>query len=49
MKYALGPVLYYWPKIETEAFYQAANDSDADIIYMGETVCTKRREMKVPN
>ena len=49
MKYALGPVLYYWPKIETEAFYQAAKDSDADIIYMGETVCTKRREMKVSN
>lgn len=49
MKYALGPVLYYWPKIETEAFYQAAKDIDADIIYMGETVCTKRREMKVPN
>jgi O2-independent ubiquinone biosynthesis protein UbiV len=49
MKYALGPVLYYWPKIETEAFYQAAKDSEADIIYMGETVCTKRREMKVPN
>ena len=49
MKYALGPVLYYWPKIETEAFYQAAKESDADIIYMGETVCTKRREMKVPN
>lgn len=49
MKYALGPVLYYWPKIETEAFYQAAKQSDADIIYMGETVCTKRREMKVSN
>lgn len=49
MKYALGPVLYYWPKTETETFYQAAKDSDADIIYMGETVCTKRREMKVPN
>ena len=49
MKYALGPVLYYWPKIETESFYQAAKDSEADIIYMGETVCTKRREMKVPN
>ncbi|OCG06978.1 U32 family peptidase [Gilliamella sp. wkB178] len=49
MKYALGPVLYYWPKIETEAFYHAATNSEADIIYMGETVCTKRREMKVPN
>ena len=49
MKYSLGPVLYYWPKIETEKFYQAAMQSDADIIYMGETVCTKRREMKVAN
>lgn len=49
MKYALGPVLYYWPKTETEKFYHAAMNSDADIIYMGETVCTKRREMKVPD
>ncbi|OCG23499.1 U32 family peptidase [Gilliamella sp. HK2] len=49
MKYALGPVLYYWPKIKTETFYHAAKDSKADIIYMGETVCNKRREMKVPN
>ncbi|MCX8574302.1 U32 family peptidase [Gilliamella sp. B2717] len=49
MKYALGPVLYYWPKTETETFYHAAKESEADIIYMGETVCTKRREMKVPN
>lgn len=49
MKYSLGPVLYYWPKTETEAFYHAAKESEADIIYMGETVCTKRREMKVPN
>ncbi|MDF7670976.1 U32 family peptidase [Orbaceae bacterium ESL0721] len=49
MKYALGPVLYYWPKTETETFYRAAMQSEADIIYMGETVCTKRREMKVAN
>ncbi|MWP48940.1 MULTISPECIES: U32 family peptidase [unclassified Gilliamella] len=49
MKYALGPVLYYWPKTETEAFYYAAKESQADIVYMGETVCTKRREMKVAN
>lgn len=47
MKYALGPVLYYWPKTQTEAFYQQAKDSSADIIYLGEHVCPKRREMKV--
>ncbi|RXA96353.1 MULTISPECIES: U32 family peptidase [Yersinia] len=47
MKYALGAVLYYWPKTDIEAFYQAAASSSADIIYLGENVCTKRREMKV--
>ncbi|WJV54523.1 U32 family peptidase [Prodigiosinella aquatilis] len=47
MKYALGPILYYWPKADIEAFYQAAISSSADIIYLGETVCSKRRGMKV--
>ncbi|AKJ41108.1 U32 family peptidase [Pragia fontium] len=47
MKYSLGPLLYYWPKTETETFYHAAMKSSADIIYLGEAVCSKRREMKV--
>ncbi|CNK56772.1 U32 family peptidase [Yersinia mollaretii] len=47
MKYALGAVLYYWPKTEIESFYHAAANSSADIIYLGENVCTKRREMRV--
>ena len=46
MKYALGPLLYFWPKQEVEAFYQQAKSSSADIIYLGESVCSKRREMK---
>ncbi|MCB5307242.1 U32 family peptidase [Yersinia massiliensis] len=47
MKYALGAVLYYWPKSDIETFYHAATNSSADVIYLGENVCTKRREMKV--
>lgn len=47
MKYSLGPILYYWDKPTVEAFYHAAIQSEADIVYMGETVCTKRRELKV--
>ena len=47
MKFSLGPVLFYWPKADTEAFYHAAATSQADIIYLGETVCSKRRELKV--
>lgn len=46
MQFSLGPILYYWPKSEVEAFYQAAADSQADVIYLGETVCAKRRELK---
>ena len=47
MKFSLGPLLFYWPKADTQAFYQAAAASQADIVYLGETVCSKRRELKV--
>jgi len=46
MKYALGPVLYFWPKETMESFYEKAAKSEADIIYLGETVCSKRRELR---
>ncbi|GHE91698.1 U32 family peptidase [Thalassotalea profundi] len=46
MKYALGPVLYFWPKQTMMNFYQQAAKSDADLIYLGETVCSKRRELR---
>ncbi|BDH44477.1 hypothetical protein TUM12370_05210 [Salmonella enterica subsp. enterica serovar Choleraesuis] len=46
MKYSLGPVLYYWPKEKLEQFYQQAATSSADTIYLGESVCSKRRETK---
>lgn len=46
MKYALGPLLYFWSKENVESFYQKAISSETDIIYLGESVCSKRREMK---
>lgn len=46
MKYSLGPVLWYWPKATLEAFYQQAATNSADVIYLGETVCSKRRATK---
>ncbi|EHU9724153.1 U32 family peptidase [Escherichia coli] len=47
MKYSLGPVLWYWPKETLEEFYQQAATSSADVIYLGEAVCSKRRATKV--
>jgi collagenase-like PrtC family protease len=46
VKLALGPLLYYWEKQTVETFYQQALSSEADVIYLGETVCSKRRELK---
>lgn len=40
---ALGPVLYHWPKNVLEGFYRDMADSAVDTIYLGETVCSKRR------
>ena len=47
MKLSLGPLLYFWPKADIEQFYQQACSGPAEIIYLGETVCSKRRELRL--
>lgn len=44
MKFSLGAAQFYWPQEKIEAYYQQAITSDFDIVYLGETVCSKRRE-----
>lgn len=46
MQFSLGPILYFWPKTQILDFYRQAAESAFDIIYLGETVCSKRRELK---
>lgn len=46
MRLSLGPLLYLWSKQAVETFYQQALESPLDIIYLGETVCAKRRNLK---
>ena len=46
MKFSLGPSLFFWPKQEVHDYYQRAKQSCADIIYLGETVCSKRRVLR---
>lgn len=45
MKVSVGPLLYHWPRAAIFAFYERAAASAADIVYLGETVCSKRREL----
>ncbi|WP_018232330.1 ubiquinone anaerobic biosynthesis protein UbiV [Thioalkalivibrio thiocyanodenitrificans] len=46
MKLALGPLQYFWPRERVLAFYEAVADWPVDIVYLGETVCSKRRELR---
>lgn len=46
MKLSLGPLQYFWPRERVLAFYRAAAGWPLDAIYLGETVCSKRRELR---
>lgn len=43
---SVGPLLYYWPRQRTLAFYAELAESPADILYIGETVCSRRHELR---
>ncbi len=43
MKLSLGPVLYFWDRNTVFDFYEKIAETPVDIIYLGETVCAKRR------
>ena len=49
MKLALGPILYYWPREKLQAFYEEVADMPVDIVYLGETVCSRRHIMRLPD
>jgi len=46
MKLSLGPIQYFWERQRVFEFYKQAAESAAEIIYLGEVVCSKRRQVK---
>ena len=49
MKLALGPALYYWPRAEVLRFYEQIATSAVDMVYVGEAVCSRRHELRLPD
>ena len=47
LQLALGPVLFYWTREHYAQFYRDAADWPVDIVYLGESVCSRRRDMKL--
>jgi collagenase-like PrtC family protease len=46
MKISIGPIQYFWERAKVLDFYQQAAECPAQIIYLGEVVCAKRRLIK---
>jgi len=46
MKLSIGPIQYFWERQHVLDFYQQAADSAAEIVYLGEVICSKRRLVK---
>lgn len=44
-KLSLAPIPYFWDRTAVESFYQQVADSPVDVVYLGETVCSKRRAL----
>jgi O2-independent ubiquinone biosynthesis protein UbiV len=47
MKLSLGPLQYFWPRAQALSFYADVADWPVDIVYLGEVVCPKRRELRL--
>ncbi|HVN43021.1 MAG TPA: U32 family peptidase [Steroidobacteraceae bacterium] len=45
MRLTLGPLQYFWPRERVLAFYRETTDWPLDVVYLGEAICSKRREL----
>lgn len=47
LQIAIAPVSYYWRHEQVRAFYAEVAASAADIVYLGEVVCSRRHQLKL--
>ncbi len=47
LRLSLGPVLYYWSRDALFDFYAEVAELPVDVVYLGETVCSKRRSLRL--
>lgn len=47
MKLAVGPLQYFWERKTVFAFYEALATAPVDTVYLGEVICSKRRELRL--
>jgi collagenase-like PrtC family protease len=47
MQISLGPILTYWSRQQVFDFYAGMAIQPVDIIYIGETVCSRRHELRL--
>ena len=45
MKISIGQISYFWERQKVFDFYKDLEESAVDIVYLGETICSKRREV----
>ncbi|MEN8178085.1 MAG: U32 family peptidase [Pseudomonadota bacterium] len=46
IRLSLGPLLYYWSRDQVFDFYTQMLDLPLDIVYLGETICAKRTQLR---
>ena len=49
MNLSLGPLLYYWSREDTLAFYAEAANWPLARVYLGESVCSRRHLLRLPD
>jgi len=47
MRISLAPIPYFWDLATVRQFYQTVEQLPVDIVYLGETVCAKRRAVQL--